>query len=519
MSLLQESDWRGRIFSDGWTEGSGAAYPVVSPATGETLGEMGMATPADVTARPPAPPTRNAPGPTRRTSSGPRSCAGPATCGTRTPTRSPAGSMRESGAIRPVRRLPDLTSRAGVLRGGGARLRAVRRAAALRRAPAQPRAPVPVGVVGVIAPFNVPTILVDPLGRPGARARQRGAAQAGPAHRRRGGAVIARDLRRGGPAGRACCTCCPAAPTSGEALVADPRVRVISFTGSTAAGRAVGELAAQHLKRVHLELGGNSALLVLDDVDVEAASSVGAWGSFAHQGQVCMTTGRHLVQAASPTSTSTRSPARADHLPVGDPTTGQVALGPVIDAGSATRSTRWSPASSTRAPGSPPAAPTRACSTGRRCSPTCRPTAGVPARRSSARSRRWSRFDSVDEAVALAARHDVRALAGHPDPRRDARPGDRGADPERPGAHQRPDGQRRGDHPVRRRRRSGTGARHGGAQANLDAFTDTQWVTVRGSLPSYPMWESRPAQDVRGSPRPRRPSPRRGAAWPPAPRG
>ena len=48
MSLLQESDWRGKIFSDGWTTGSGAAYPVVSPATGETLGEMGMATPADV---------------------------------------------------------------------------------------------------------------------------------------------------------------------------------------------------------------------------------------------------------------------------------------------------------------------------------------------------------------------------------------------------------------------------------------------------------------------------------------
>ena len=81
----------------------------------------------------------------------------------------------------------------------------------------------------------------------------------------------------------------------GEALVVEPAVRVIAFTGSTRAGRAVGALAGQHLKRVHLELGGNSALLVLDDVDVQQAREVGAWGSFVHQGQVCMATGRHLV--------------------------------------------------------------------------------------------------------------------------------------------------------------------------------------------------------------------------------
>ena len=51
----------------------------------------------------------------------------------------------------------------------------------------------------------------------------------------------------------------------------DPHVRVISFTGSTAVGRSIGELAGRHLKRAHLELGGNSALLILDDADVEQA--------------------------------------------------------------------------------------------------------------------------------------------------------------------------------------------------------------------------------------------------------
>ena len=57
-------------------------------------------------------------------------------------------------------------------------------------------------------------------------------------------------------------------------------------------------LAGRHLKRVHLELGGNSAMLVLDDADVDKAVNLAAWGSFFHQGQICMTTGRHLVPSA-----------------------------------------------------------------------------------------------------------------------------------------------------------------------------------------------------------------------------
>jgi len=56
-----------------------------------------------------------------------------------------------------------------------------------------------------------------------------------------------------------------------------------------------GELAGRHLKRAHLELGGNSAMIVLEDADVDAAVGLAAWGSYFHQGQICMTTGRHLV--------------------------------------------------------------------------------------------------------------------------------------------------------------------------------------------------------------------------------
>ena len=77
----------------------------------------------------------------------------------------------------------------------------------------------------------------------------------------------------------------------GEAIVTDPNVTRVSFTGSTAAGRRVGALAGELLKRVSLELGGNNAFVVLDDADLEAAASAGAFASFQFQGQVCFATG------------------------------------------------------------------------------------------------------------------------------------------------------------------------------------------------------------------------------------
>jgi benzaldehyde dehydrogenase (NAD) len=123
----------------------------------------------------------------------------------------------------------------------------------------------------------------------------------------------------------------PGGPDVGEALITDPLVRIISFTGSTSVGRRVGELAARHLKRAHLELGGNSALVVLDDADIAAAASAGAWGSFLHQGQICMTTGRHLVAERVYDDYVAALAEKAAHLPVGDPASAQVALGPIID--------------------------------------------------------------------------------------------------------------------------------------------------------------------------------------------
>jgi len=117
-----------------------------------------------------------------------------------------------------------------------------------------------------------------------------------------------------------------------QAAVTAAPVRVVSFTGSTAAGRAVGALGGEQLKRTHLELGGNNALIVLPGADLDLASSAGAFGSFMHQGQICMTTGRHLVHASVDDEYVAALATRADHLPVGNPATSEVALGPIIDA-------------------------------------------------------------------------------------------------------------------------------------------------------------------------------------------
>jgi benzaldehyde dehydrogenase (NAD) len=106
----------------------------------------------------------------------------------------------------------------------------------------------------------------------------------------------------------------------------------VSFTGSTAVGRSIGETCGRLLKKCVLELGGNNALVVLDDADLEAASSSGAWGAFLHQGQICMQAGRHLVHRSVARRYGELLTARAEKLHVGDPHAGPVHLGPIINA-------------------------------------------------------------------------------------------------------------------------------------------------------------------------------------------
>jgi benzaldehyde dehydrogenase (NAD) len=189
---------------------------------------------------------------------------------------------------------------------------------------------VPIGLVGVITPWNSPVLLAS---RALAPALVMGNAvmlkpdQHSPVV---GGALFAEIFEEAGlPEGLL--HILPGGPDTGEALVRHPNVGFISFTGSTKVGRRIGELAGAMLKKTSLELGGNNALIVLDDVDIEAAASVAAWGSFFHQGQICMTSGRLIVHENIAEPFAAALARHGEALKVGDPSLADVQLGPIIN--------------------------------------------------------------------------------------------------------------------------------------------------------------------------------------------
>src|SRR5919198_2439312 len=154
---------------------------------------------------------------------------------------------------------------------------------------------VPVGVVGAITPWNSPSVLGMRVVAPALALGNAVILKPDPQTPVCGGAMFEAVFREAGLPDGVLHVVLGGADV-GEAIVTDPNVNVVSFTGSTAAGRRVGELAGRRLKKLPLQLGGNNALIVLDDADVHPAASSGAWGPFLHQGQLCFSTGRHLVQ-------------------------------------------------------------------------------------------------------------------------------------------------------------------------------------------------------------------------------
>lgn len=190
---------------------------------------------------------------------------------------------------------------------------------------------VPYGVVGVISPFNFPLILSLRAVAPALALGNAVVLKPDTRTPVSGGFIIARVFEEAGlPAGLL--QVLPGDAEAGEALVTDPRVPMIAFTGSPAVGRRIGALAGEHLKKVSLELGGANNLIVLEDADLDAAASAAAFGAWFHQGQICMASNRILVHESVAEAFKARMVGKATHLPVGDGASGQVALGPMIDA-------------------------------------------------------------------------------------------------------------------------------------------------------------------------------------------
>ena len=485
MSLLSTEDYPNALFTGAWTPAHGGNAEIVSPSTGTLLGHIGTADAHDVGVA------------ADRAAHAQRDWA--------------ASSFEERAAV--LRRAGDLIlthadeighwlrHEGGAAAGMAAfqvRVAAEEcfEAAALASQPhgeilrtAKPRLSfsrqVPAGVVGVIAPFNVPLILGI---RSVAPALALGNAVVLKPDQRTavcGGAVPAEIFREAGlPEG--VFHVLPGGAKAGQALVADPHVRVISFTGSTAAGRKVGEAAARHLKRAHLELGGNSPLVILDDADVEAATSIGAWGSFLHQGQICMTAGRHLVHEKVADAYVERLAARADELTVGSTEQDGTALGPIIDAGQRDKihglvTGSVEAGARLRAGGTyqdlfyrPTVLDRVDAHTPAYAEEVFGPVAPVV------------RFSSVDDLVELANSTEYGLALGiiTTNPMRGMEIADR-----IPSGIVHINDQTVDDEavaPFGGVGYSGTGARFGGTRANLEAFTETQWITMQADPARYP---------------------------------
>jgi acyl-CoA reductase-like NAD-dependent aldehyde dehydrogenase len=114
-------------------------------------------------------------------------------------------------------------------------------------------------------------------------------------------------------------------------LIDHPAVRRINFTGSTHVGRIVAVRAAKNLKPVLLELGGKAPFVILEDADLDEAVKAAAFGAFANQGQVCMSTERIIVVDAVAEAFAKKFAVKVSSLTVGDPRKGSFTLGAVID--------------------------------------------------------------------------------------------------------------------------------------------------------------------------------------------
>src|SRR6202043_943196 len=123
-----------------------------------------------------------------------------------------------------------------------------------------------------------------------------------------------------------------AAPAISDVVFESPDVRVINLIGGVRTARILAKRAGETLKRTVLELGGYNPMLVLDDVDVDYAVRTATFGSFFHQGQICLNTRRIIVQRKIYDEFLAGFVARTKTLPSGDPQNPKTIIGPLITA-------------------------------------------------------------------------------------------------------------------------------------------------------------------------------------------
>jgi aldehyde dehydrogenase (NAD+) len=189
----------------------------------------------------------------------------------------------------------------------------------------------PAGVVGVISPWNFPLQLSNRSVAPALALGNAVVLKPASDTPVTGGLLLARILEEAGLPLPLLSVIIGAGEDIGDAFVEHPVPRVISFTGSTAVGRHIGELAGRALKKVCLELGGNGPLIVLEDADIDLAVHAALVGKFMHQGQICMAVNRILVDAAVYDVFVERFAQGALALKTGDRDDPETVIGPIIN--------------------------------------------------------------------------------------------------------------------------------------------------------------------------------------------
>ncbi len=329
--FLEESRWSGKVFFGAWLDSAGGTQDISAPADGTLVGTVGKSTPADL-----AQAARQA------------AAAQPAWEATAPSERAAILNkvadileangeelipwiIRESGSIPPKAGI-EIEHSAGFLRaaaeaateGGSVPLASVD-----GRDAEEELIRVAHGVVGVISPFNFPLILSIRAIAAALATGNTVVHKPDPRTPISGGVIIARAFEEAGlPAG--VLNIVPGGADVGAAMCEDPNIAMVSFTGSPEGGSKVGESCGRNLKKVQLELGGKNSMIVMDDADLDAAASNAAWGAWLHQGQICMATGLILAPASTAQALIEALTTKAHHLPVGDPSKDQCALGPLI---------------------------------------------------------------------------------------------------------------------------------------------------------------------------------------------
>jgi len=330
-SLLSQEDWQDKIFSEGARRGSGGSATVTNKATGAPLGTLGLASPADVRRAAASAASHQAAWAQMEPKERGAILARARDLLAQHTDEFVWWLVRETGSTpgkagfevhvtlakfdKIVEELGSSVFEETIVDADGFRSVAER---------------VPLGVVGVIGPFNFPLYLCLRAVIPALAFGNAVVLKPDQQTAVSSGVLVASLFEAAGlPSG--VLHVLPGDVEPGKALVSDPDVSMIAFTGSSAVGRQIGQVAGGSLKRVSLELGGNSPFIVLEDADIEAAARCGAWGSFLHQGQICMASSRHLVHESIAAAYAKALAEHARNLVVGDPAEAEVHLGPIIN--------------------------------------------------------------------------------------------------------------------------------------------------------------------------------------------